>query len=355
MTTTVFDPTLLDFLSEEIGSFEGGNESFIVPGEVSEVVANTPIIGREVVTINNRTREFVTRTTFINPTLTSITLRFTETDKNPRRIDFAATVASNRLLEVEVGDDRWMSMETFVPAVIRQMNPGQQDRSDIDILLDLKNYGFDPVGRLPMYLQHLGASEELFSRIAQDFIELGARDVTDEQRRRSNGKRSVVQHAYRHDSGVAVAQMDISRNDRSRSATNSGFIGFLDATMTVLTEAIRFDKRRTTLYALQQQDPTNVEIAGELREISELFSTGLRLRAFRNWGGVHKAVNLLDSTGATYWPQQVPCGRLTVLDENKAEHRWSVWTTRESNTTQEAEGETAQEASPTLTSDEEPF
>lgn len=344
-----------DFVSlfgEDLSAFDGNNPAFLVTGETLEIKANEPFISTEVLDINGHQRELTVRTTFINPTLTSVQLRRTDATNYAGRIDFNATVVSERVLEVEIVPGSWMNIADLAVGLIRRANPSI-NKSDTAILQNLRTYGFDPSARLPMYLQHLGASESAFDAIAEHLKSIGGRDVTDETRRRATGQKSHLVAQIRHDEGVLIGQMDISRSDRSRSESNSGFIGHLDASFSVFRAAVAFDHERTILKKVIEADPTNTDAIRRATEIREMFSTGIRLRAFRNWGGVSRRENHLMGT-VEYYAQQVPCGRLSVIPVSsdgvrQAPHRYSVWSTAAANRQEENVSAALDQLADTLT------
>jgi hypothetical protein len=235
---------------------------------------------------------------------------------------------------------------------LRKANPNMT-RSDIDIMLDLKPYGFDPSGKLPMYLQHLGASEAGFAHAAQVFMELGARENTGQVR--AQGLKSKLAHSYRHDEGVPIHTLEISKADRSRSAAGTGFIGFFDASWNTFQTIVKIDRQRTALRAALAADPKNVEAAKAEAEIRQIFSTASKLRAFHNWGGTSLIYDELDNTKYVCYPQQVPCGRFSLYTGNGSETKLlSVWGTRAQNLEAGETPVVAAVAAPE-TSEEEPF
>jgi hypothetical protein len=328
-TTNVMTDVLGDLLTEDFGEFEGGNTAYEVPGEVASVTANEWFTARETVEINGKSHAFNVRYRFVNPLLSSIALRKTNANTRIGRIDFNATVVSNRELEVEVGN-QWVSLQDFALAAIRRGNP-QLQRSDDDILLDLRSYGFDPSGRLPMYLQHLGASQEAFEAVAGNFRQLGARDNRQQVQGRTTGQRSQVLASFRHDEGVPIRSMDISRVDRAMSQNGTGFIGFLDGAWGTFTKVVAMDRRRTAIAKVQANDPTNAEAAEEEARIRQIFSNARSLRAFRNWGGTTAVLDPLDETKVTFYAQQVPCGRFSIYGLGHEIETYNVWGTRQGN------------------------
>lgn len=324
--TQLLDGMLADLLTDDFSGFEGGNEAYQIPGEVQTLVANQWLTSREEIEIGGKRYAYTTRVRLVDPILSSMALRKTNATTMANRLDFNATVVAGRELEIEV-DGKFMPIQQFALQAIRQGNPGLH-RSDADILLDLKNYGWDPSGRLPMYLQHLGANQETFRAAAAHFATLGAKDNTEGVKSRARGQASEVLMSIRHDDGgVPIAQLEISHVDRSRSSNNTGFIGFFDATWNTFVKVIGMDRTRTAIRKTLAADPTNKEAAQKDQEIRELFSTARTFRAFRNWGGTTVLHDALDPTKVTYYAQQVPCGRFAVAGTGGS-HTYSVWSTR---------------------------
>jgi hypothetical protein len=265
------------------------------------------------------------------------------------RLDFNATVVCERDLEIEVKGE-WIPISAFALRFIRAGSPNLQ-RSDADILLDLKGYGWDPTGRLPMYLQHLGANEDTFKEAAQHFASLGAKSNTEGVKSRARGTASEIMHSYRHDDGgVPIAQLEISHVDRSRSSNNTGFIGFFDAAWNTLTKVVAMDRTRTAIRKTLAEDPTNVDAAKKEQEIREIFSAARTFRAFRNWGGTTVVADALDPSKVTYYAQQVPCGRFAVgLGTPRT---YSVWSTRAASA---VESTAPEQIAVPVTGESEPF
>lgn len=338
--------TLLDGLADDLTGFEGGNAPFVISGETISVKANEWTVTREDIAMGDKTFGFDVRYRFVNPILSSMALRVTNTATRNNRIDFNATIVSKRELQILVGTE-WIDLSQMCVSALRKANPNIT-KSDADILLDLRPYGFDLTGQLPMYLQHLGANAEAFESVAQHFIALGARENTNQVRAR--GQRSQLIKSFRHDEGISIASLEISKADRTRSATNTGFIGFLDASWGTFQRIIAVDRQRSALRKALEADPTNAAAAAKEAEIRQIFSTAQRLRAFRNWGGTTALVDPLDNDKVTYYAQQVPCGRFAVVD-NGTDKTWSVWGTRNSD-----EQPTAPSAvSMPITADEQPY
>jgi hypothetical protein len=334
-----------DIITDDLSGFEGGNTPFAIAGETTTVYANEWTVTREDIIVGGKTFTFDVRYKFVNPILSSVALRMTNAVTRNNRIDFNATVVSKRELQVLVGSD-WIDISDMCVSALRKANPNIA-KSDADIILDLRPYGLDFTGQLPMYLQHLGANQAAFEQLADQFIALGARDNTTQVRAR--GQRSTLIKSLRHDEGVAIASLEVSKADRSRSATNSGFIGFLDASWGTLQRIISVDRQRSALRKALEMDPTNATAAAKEAEIRQIFSSAQRLRAFRNWGGTSAISDPLDQDKISYYAQQVPCGRLSVATA-EGNQLWSVWGSRNDETITEVSTLSAP-----ITADEEPF
>jgi hypothetical protein len=333
--TSMFD----DIITDELIGFEGGNTAYQVPGESIAIKAGEYWVSREKVQIGDALHEFNVRTRFINPILSSMALRITNARTMEGRRDFTGTVVAERELQVMIGDE-WVDIVDIALGVLRKGNPGLSHRSDTDILLDLKNYGFEPRGRLPMFLQHLGSNDKGFMEAAEHFVALGAKDNTAQVATRSQGKLSRVQASFRHDEGVPINTLEISRVDRTKSMNNTGFIGFLDATWNTFMKAVDYDKRRTAIRHILAEDVTNKEAAQQEAEIRDRFSQPNLLRAFRNWGGTTTVVDPIDDDKIRHFPQQVPCGRLSVHDtrfNGTDVVNYNVWSVKTANPEHQSE------------------
>ncbi len=341
------DLGLLDeLMTDEIGEFEGGNPPYSINGEVLVVEANKPTVSRETIFLGDRAVTVNTRMTLINPQLSSIALRLTQARTFTDRQDFNATVVAEQRLEFEI-EGQWISLQDLVLRVIRHRNKGLT-RTDTDILLDLRSYGFEPNGRLPMYLQHISANRDEFHRIADHFRSMGARDNTEDVRRRSRGKKSIVQMSLRTDTNVPISSIDINRSDRS--IISNGFVGFADGRWSQFLEVLKLDSRRTaarrvsdrareefengtnTTPLAEREDFKNAAL--EERRIADIFSTQTALRAFRNLGGVNVVADVLDENRVQYYANQVGAGRFSVLDPKGIAVPYNVWSTREQNRAQ---------------------
>lgn len=315
-----------DFLLEmdDFQDFEGGNAPIVISGEIATYTAGEWHASREVIQLpNGKMITMGTRTRFINPILTSITERNTKTLTRENRNDFNATVVSEREMQVELADG-FVPLADFVCEFLRKANPNM-NRTNDQILLDLKTYGLDINGRLPMYIQQLGASPEKFKEVAAHFQSFGAVDNSQQVSTRQTGTSSRLVKSYRIEEGIPIHNLEISHVDRSKSQTNSGFIGFLDAFWNTFTLAIAIDKIRTGNTKILKEDPTNAEAAASEAEIRKIFSTPRLLRSFRNWGGTSKVVADLDQS-IRYYPVQVPCGRFSIIPEGVTKpHIYNVW------------------------------
>lgn len=322
-----------DIIDDILIGFEGGNAAYEVPGETITIKTGEWVTGREKIEIGGKLHEFATRYMLHNPILSSLALRITQARTMTDRRDFTATVVTERSLQVQMNGE-WVDIVDIALGVLRRGNPNLSNRSDEDILLDLRNYGFEPKGRIPMFLQHLGASDEGFAEAAANFVDLGAKENTAQVAARSQGRLSRVQASFRHDEGVPVRTLEISKVDRSKSMNNTGFIGFLDATWNTFMQAVSYDKQRSAVARVLASDPTNADAAAKEAQIREQFSTPNLLRAFRNWGGTTTVLDPIDDDKVRHYPQQVPCGRLSVLDQRFAAGdvaNYNVWSTRTAN------------------------
>lgn len=323
--SAVLDEIALDGFS----GFEGGNDTIYVANEITVVKANEWVQSREMIEINGSPIEFETRYRFIDPILSSIALRRTNATTQQGRIDFNATVVAERDLEIQL-DGKWISAEDFVCQVLRRANPHLKTSNEA-ILHDLKQYGLDLGGRLPMYLQHLGADEDAFNSCAEIFAAYGANDNSAQVASRTKGKNSTLSRSLRVDDGVAIATLEISRVDREMSMTHTGFIGFLDGFWGTFSHIVEMDKTRSALAKVLAEDPTNKEAAEAEARIRGIFGNSRTLRAFRNWGGTSRVVAPLDGS-VQYYAQQVPCGRLSIQpDLTLKPITFSVWGTSAAN------------------------
>lgn len=326
METAIFDELFL-------GVEDFGQELDVIElsGDVTTVATGEWVTTREHLTIGNKSVQFNVRYKFRDPILSSGILRKTITPNAPEgRIDFNATIVTNMDLQLQVGDE-WMDIAEFAVRGIRGSSPGAAQLSEVDILQILAQYHWIPTARYPMYLQHLGAGVEAFAEFAEHFKSLGANDNTEDVKKRARGQKSTVQTSIRHQQGVPVATMELSKADRSRSANNSGFIGFLDARYGTLQQVLVAHKTRLAANKVLK-DPAASEqdkqAAAKLEtDIRNLFASQTAARAFRNWGGTTVNVDALDPNIKSYYAQQVPCGRLSVVDAAGNEHQYSVWTT----------------------------
>lgn len=319
--TGLLDQIFDEILTDDISGFAGDNEAFQVPGEVITYVAGEPILNQEDIYIGGVKRTFVTQVQFIDPILSSMAIRHTDARTfDGIRIDFNATVVSNRKLSIQLPDGNWIDLLDFAIRMVRKGNPNLS-LNNTEIALKLKNYGFDPSGRLPMYLQHLGANEDLFMRNSVHFQSLGALSNVDQVRNSSLGTKSVVAHSFRHPEGIRMSSLDVSKVDRTQSTTDTstGYIGFFDAAFNTLTYIIGMDKRRSVLkkIGMEQGEEAFMSARQEEAKMRDLFQTARLARAFRNWGGTARVVrqNVLEDDvvdSIEYFPQQVPCGRFAV-------------------------------------------
>jgi hypothetical protein len=332
---TVLDELMLDI--EDFQDFEGGNAPIVVSGEITNFEANKWITSREVIVLpNGRSISLGARMRFTNPILTSITQRQTTTSTRENRNDFNATVVAGREMEVEVGDD-FVPLATFICDFLRKANPAMT-RSNEQILLDLKTYGLDIHGRLPMYIQQLGSDPDRFKEVAAHFQSLGAVNNSSQVASRQTGTSSRLMSSFRVEEGIPIHHLEISHVNREMSQSNSGFIGFLDAFWNTFSLAIAIDKQRTANAKVLEADPTNAEAAAAEAAIRNLFSTPRLLRSFRNWGGTSKVVAPLDGS-IEYYPVQVPCGRFSVLPVGiDRPHTYSVWANNTANRANAAAG-----------------
>lgn len=331
---TLFD----DVLIEDLSGFQGDNDIYNIANEVTTYVTNQWVTSKEDVYIGEKKANFTIRTRFVAPILSSMALRHTNAKTfTGTRVDFNATVVAQRQLEIMSPDGSWVGLLDFCIAALRKMNP-TLTMSDTDLALKLKNYGFDPEGKLPMYLQHLGASEEQFIENAKHFASLGAQPNRDQVRGQAQGTKSTVEYSWRHQEGVPLTSLDISKVDRNQSENHTGFIGFMDAAFNTFLKIVAFDKQRSANRAVPTDSELYMAAQKSEADIRNLFSTARTLRAFRNLGGTTAVTktDVLDETAAavtTYYAQQVPCGRFSVRDERfglnpDATETYSVWRAR---------------------------
>lgn len=345
-----------DLLAEDFSGFEGDNAPITVPGEITTITANEWVTTSEEIIIGGQSVLLGVRYRFINPILSSLALRQTDAVTRTGRIDFTATVASKREMQVETTNG-WISLEDFICNALRIANPNLTKSND-HILLDLKHYGIDPSGTLPMYLQHLGANRESFEQIANQFMSMGAVNNTSQVAGRAQGTRSKLLSSYRVNEGVPIHTLEISKVDRSQSTSGTGFVGFLDGFWNTFTQVVKMDRARTAAKKILTTDASNAAAAEEEARIRNIFSNARTLRAFRNWGGTTVTTSILDDS-VSYYAQQLPCGRFSVRSpQDQAVHTWSVWSTRTINSDEmptlgsESSGD---EASAPVTGDAEPF
>lgn len=321
---------LLQGLLDDVSGFDVEVDQIELTGEITTVTANEFIETREAIEVGGQQHFFNVRYAFIDPILSSIILRKTVTVNNQEgRIDFNATVVAKRRMDVQVGDE-WLDIATFACEAIRAASPTAIHLTDETILHTLSQYGWNPNEKLPMYLQHLGAGVEAFNEIAGNFVDLGAHNNVDQVRSRASGKASTVTAAYRHQEGIPVLSMEISKADRSKSATGAGFIGFFDATYGTLNKVIAAHRTRTALKQIiesptaSEQDKKNA--AQSEVTIRNRFSVPTSARAYRNWGGTSEVVDPLGINDSAFYAQQVPCGRFTIGGLPGQKVVYSVWT-----------------------------
>lgn len=328
--------TFSDIAPDELSSFDTDLEAFVPTGETIRIPANEWVEHTEKLTIGSKDFTLDTRVQFLDPRLSSISLRKTNATTGTyaggeARIDFNGVVVSKRILEV-LFNDKWINAEDFCFGALRAMNPGL-DISTEKLRSLYRGYGFDMTAESPMYLQHLGASAEAYTEIAHKFLELGATENTRDIR--NQGLKVEVMSSYRHQgAGLAIHELEISHADRSRSVANpnSGFIGFMDATYNVFLEITKIHALRSKLKRVLAEDPDNETAKMANHKIAEMFSQTRLRRPFHNWGGL-TAINELMAPGedfdidmVRYYSQQVPCGRMTV-ETASGPDTWSVWRT----------------------------
>lgn len=326
MDTAIFNNLLLD-----VEDFGNELEVIELSGDVTTVKTGEWVTTREHLTMGDEKVYFNVRYRFRNPILSSGILRETVTANAPEgRIDFNATIVTEQQLEIQVGED-WVDIADFAVSAIRATSPGAANLSKVDILQILAQYHWVPTARYPMYLQHLGAGVGAFAEFAEHFKGLGAEDNTDDVKKRARGQKSTVKQSVRHRQGIPVLSMELSKADRSRSQNNSGFIGFLDARWGTLQQVLVAHRTRLAASKILK-DPAATEqdkkAAAKIEtDIRTLFQSQTASRAFRNWGGTTVTIDRLDENVKSYYAQQVPCGRLSILDNAGNEHQYSVWTT----------------------------
>lgn len=330
--TTTLHPNLFTALAQsDFATFDDSVDQLELTGEIIVVEANKWVETRETILIGNEEVSLNVRYRFIDPILSSIILRSTVTSNNPDgRIDFNATIVANREMEVQINDD-WVSMAQFAVMAIKAASASAKNLSDETILHTLASYGWDQSGKNTIYLQHLGAGISEFDQIAEHFVSMGATNNTQSVKQRSQGTSSTVIAAFRHpNGGIPVAAMEISKADRSKSQTNTGFIGFLDASWGTLTKVMKAHRTRIALDAIiKNPDSTDEQrhaAAAQETQIRNLFQVAVAARAFRNWGGTTEVVNPIDENAPSkFYAQQVPCGRLYV-NAGGDKVAYSVWT-----------------------------
>lgn len=327
---TFTDSVFQGLLTEDFEDFDDSLEQYELTGQITTIESGVWHETREQIQLGDVSKPFNVRWRFVDPILSSIILRKTFTTPNPEpRTDFNATIVSHREMQVQVGT-QWYDLSAFIAQAIRAGSATARGKTDEDILHTLRQYGFDPTARLPMYLQHLGAGEEAFNLIAADFSDRGATLNTNEVQARAQGRKSQVMASYRHREGIPVRTMEISKANRSLSQTNSGFIGFLDASWGTLSKVLAAHRQRLALDKIIKDPaaPLSAKQAAAAREteIRNLFTVPTSARAFRNWGGTSEVIDILDANAVSrFYAQQVPCGRMTVGEQDNTAI-YSVWT-----------------------------
>ncbi len=311
------------------GSFDPSVNPFVVSGVTTRVRANEWVEGREEIEVGGERHAFDTRYMLVNPRLSSVSFRHTRARTGDRK-DFNATVVTGRKLEIlDPGDGQYKDVTSLCLAAIRAQNPGI-NASDEALLRLLASYGFEPHGELPMYLQHLGSSEEAFNAIVEEFVALGAQpgDVNSAENKVS------VRGFYRMGGeGLSIEALELGMADRSAATVNpnAGYIGALDATWQTFLEIMRIHRTRSILKQVLENNASESDEAQQAKLMEDgyhtLFSSSRRRRPFRNWGGTTKVFDELDDTKVNYYSQQVPCGRMTVSTPT-GPSTWDVWTTR---------------------------
>lgn len=326
----------------------------VVSGATTNVRSNEWVETVESIEVFGQRHNFNVRWRLTNPRLSSISFRVTtpravegQESRGPRP-DFTGVVMCGRELEVFV-NDQWLDVSGLICAAVRKSNGGLDGISDERILLQLKGYGLDLAGEMPMYLQHLGASREKFEEIAARFVALGAH-ARDQRPGRGEANRVNVQAFYRMENdGLPVAGFEIGYANRAAASVNpnSGFIGMLDATWNTFLVTAQIHKNRSALQRLITEDPDSD--AGKQARLAEqayvnLFSSPRERRPFHNWGGTSVVPNQLDPAVVNYYSQQVPCGRFAV-DTDDGPEVWDVWTTRQDRTDGETNSTEGSESS----------
>lgn len=330
METAIFDELL-----PAVEDFGTDLDVIELSGDVTTVETNQWVNTREGLNIGGKHMQFNVRFRFVDPILSSGILRKTQTATNPDgRIDFNATVVTHQELQIQIADE-WMDISDFAVKAIKATSMSAASLTREDVLQILAQYHWKPDARYPMYLQHLGAGEAAFAEFAEHFRSLGAEENTEDVRNRARGKKSHVMASVRHREGVPILHMELSKADRSRSQNNSGFIGFLDARWGTLTHVLANHSQRLAARrilndpkASEQDKQAAAKIETDIRN---LFQSQTAARAFRNWGGTTVNVDPLDDTVKNYYAQQVPCGRMSVVDALGQQHIYSVWTTANRN------------------------
>lgn len=320
-----------------VDSFDESLVPFTSPSETMTVNANETVYDTETVTIGGNKVTVATRFRLDSPVLSSIQHRTTNATSvrdgqmttYTDRQDFTGTIVSGLVLELEVAPDHWLGIDELALRIIRKANAALQ-ASDTQILSLLRGYGWDRSGRRPVYVQHLGIDPAKYAAAAEQFRDMGAVDAIN--RLRANGNLSKAQSFLRmpNNNGPHVAAMELNKANREFSSNGTGFIGFAEAALNTLGLILKFHRERSTLEARLRADANDGEASVRLEEIRRIFTQAVTLRAFRNWGGTNEGQSQADVlAGRTgYYPQQVPCGRFTVIDQGGNPLAWDFWTTR---------------------------
>lgn len=329
----VFDG--LDDFDDTLTPFVPASSSVVVP-------TNTWVEDTEVLSFGGVDVTVPTRFRLNSPILSSIQHRLTNAtrfDSNgvPQvyedRQDFYATFVTGLDVQVAMNDGDWTDISDVALTIIRQASPNLTV-SDQQLLALLKGYGWDRTGTWPLYVQHLGADPDKYAEAVTAFRQMGATDRTGSIR--ASGELSRVQSFWRAPANApAITSLEISKVDRSFSANKqTGFVGFAEAALGTLKYILSLHKERSLLIRDLTADPTDETAAARLGEIKSLFVQPMTLRAFRNWSGTNTGQSVSDAlVGRQGWyPQQVSCGRFTVVNNGGSEVQFDVWRTANAST-----------------------
>lgn len=326
-------------LADHIGVYDG-HETILVPNEsIAYERGQFTEVPSAIELLTGKVQSFPTRTRY-ELSLTSASLRVTNTKDRQGRLDFNAVAIGKRDLDVHIGG-HWVSVGEFISLLIKAANP-QEQRSTEQILASFRQRGLAIGESMPVFFQHLGADRAKFYDEVVPFLRSqGAVDNTDTVNRNARASRpgadaqagsALTEMSYRFEnSGLPISKFVAGTADRSKSATHSGYLSPLDATYTTVMSIVQADRLIAACDTILADDNASAQdkaLADTRRStVMTYWMSGQQRdrRPFHNWGGTTQGMNASIPGALSFWSTSVPCAELVVVGADGSEHEINMW------------------------------